>query len=187
MYVHINLQKDRSSGIDVSQNEKHHSYLPNRMSETKVSINKLTHVVVNCGYADRLLDVDEDDLDDMSSCDDEDLTDDLSHTERAVRFLSNKGCEFIYHQGTLIPISKECRELKGGPLVEFIKKHFTTPTYSSYIVFREDSLYTAIQTVDGLIQARHCGCFGHANLFEITTVQNDEYKVIGLSYDTESG
>jgi hypothetical protein len=122
-----------------------------------------------------------------SDCDDEDLTDDLSQTERAVRFLSSKGCEFIIHGTKLIPISKECRKLNGGPLVEFIKRHFTTPTYESYIVFRVDSLYTAIQTVDHLILAQHCACFGHSNLYEITTVQDDEYKVIGLTYDTESG
>lgn len=158
---------------------------------TKVTIDKVTHVVINCGYEGRF--VNDEDIDVPDTWDPaEGVHDDYEYQDDAdedfqrfmIAYLNNRGCEFIISSSSgLIPVSTECRRLNGGPVYDFVRENFD---YDSCIVFRADNVYAANNTIYQLQQFNHCACFGSGTLMGISYVTSDKYKMVGFTFDTES-
>lgn len=159
----------------------------------KVTIDAVTHVVINCGYEGRFVNDEDIDIPDtwdptVREPDDFEYEDDAEEEDFRrfmIAYLNNRGCEFIISSSSgLIPISMECRRLNGGPVYDFVRENFD---YESCIVFQADNVYDANDTIYQLQQFNHCACFGPGTMMRISYVTSDKYKMVGFMFDTESG
>ncbi len=160
---------------------------------SKIVIDKVTHVVVNCGYEGRFVLGGEDveipeNWDPVECIDDYEYEDDASENDLRrfmFAYLNNRGCEFIISQSRgLIPVSMECRRLNGGPVYDFVRENFD---YATCIVFRADDVYDATCIIQHLQEFGHCACFGSGTMMGISYATSDDYKMVGFKFDTESG
>ena len=125
----------------------------------QVVISDIDYVVIDCGYTDRLID-----------------------------HVSEIQTEANYWDAKLLQLAEntyETTEFHADEMLDFIRK--SGVYMKGPVVFECDSIGTAFQLCENLMEYGHCGCFSFSNLYEMHQFTYENSKILLMKFDTESG